>query len=52
MAGRRKGTGDVSRRRGGKGGVRGRDEKGDGVALLKHSFPDQEFVFLVTMPAL
>lgn len=22
------------------------------LALLKHSFPDQEFVFLVTMPAL
>jgi len=28
------------------------DEGGEELALLKHSFPDQEFVFLVTMPVL
>lgn len=31
------------------GGVQGETE-GE-LALLKHSFPDQEFVFLVTMPS-
>lgn len=34
----------------GDGGMEGETE-GES-ALLKHSFPDQEFVFLVTMPAL
>lgn len=33
-------------------GRRGAGRTEGELALLKHSFPDQEFVFLVTMPAL
>lgn len=34
------------------GGMERERDRGGELALLKHSFPDQEFVFLVTMPAL
>lgn len=42
----------VQQEKGNPGTEEGQRHEGDGVALLKHSFPDQEFVFLVTMPAL
>lgn len=44
-----RGVSDTGRRG---GGAEGRRETEGELALLKHSFPDQEFVFLVTMPAL